>query len=253
MSGRPSDKEDFAPQVKNPNGHHAIVLVCEHASRRIPEPFKALGLDEAARKSHIAWDPGAFDVASVMSHRLDAPLVYSTASRLLYDCNRPPEARDAIPEQSEDTVIPGNLSLTPTQSQDRIDRFYRPFEGLLSDTLDRSIAPVLVTIHSFTPIFRGVQREVEIGILHDEDPRLADTLLSVAQGFKTARNAPYGPEDGVTHTLRRHALPRGLPNVMIEVRNDLLATPQQRRDMADTLSLWLSKALVAQQTVAEGA
>lgn len=234
---------DFAPRVENPAGGSSIVLVCEHASSRVPPNYRGLGLAAADLDRHIAWDPGAFEMARHMSAHLDAPLVYSTVSRLVYDCNRPPEAEDAMPSRSEDTPVPGNIGLTPAERQERVERYYRPFEALLSKELERPGVSVLVTLHSFTPVYRGQERAVEVGVLHDTDSRLADAVLEVATGFNIQRNAPYGPDDGVTHTLRRHALPKRILNVMLEIRNDLIATPEQCADMAETLADWLTRAL----------
>ncbi|MEM9342022.1 MAG: N-formylglutamate amidohydrolase [Pseudomonadota bacterium] len=235
---------DFAPRVENPAGRHPVLLVCEHASARIPAEFRDLGLGADDLDSHIALDPGAFETAKRLSDRLDAPLVHSTVSRLVYDCNRPPGAASAMPERSEDTAVPGNVGLTSADREDRVDRFYRPFEALLEKTLVERPGPsVLLTIHSFTPVFHGTRRSVEIGFLHDTDTRLADALLQVATGFDIQRNAPYGPEDGVTHTLLRHALPRNILNAMVEVRNDLIATPEACERMAEALGGWLTEAL----------
>ncbi len=234
----------FLPRVENPSGRSSILVVCEHASASLPAEFSGLGLDTDQLRSHIAWDPGAYDTAKILAARLDAALISSSVSRLLYDCNRPPEAESAIPVVSEDTVIPGNRGLTEAQRDTRIESFYRPFEDVLEKTLEtRGGLSALVTIHSFTPVFRGASRAVEIGILHDSDTRLADALLANASGYEIARNAPYGPGDGVTHTLKRHALPRGLLNVMIEIRNDLIATPAQCAQMAETIATWLDAAL----------
>lgn len=236
---------DFAPRVENPSGTSPILLVCDHASARIPAEYGNLGLAEADLTRHIAWDPGALETARIMSKLLDSPLVYSTVSRLVYDCNRPPEAPDAIPVRSEDTDVPGNQSLSAAEKQLRVDRFYRPFEAMVSETLVRPGLSVLATVHSFTPVYRGQEREVEIGVLHDTDSRLADAILNVATGYNIQRNAPYGPADGVTTTLRRHALPRKLLNVMLEVRNDLIATPEQCAKMAETLADWLARSVEA--------
>ena len=244
MSASDSIQSDFAPGVANPGGQSPVLLVCEHASNAMPPSFGGLGLGAEALRSHIAWDPGALDTATHMAGLLDAALIHSRVSRLIYDCNRPPEAPDAMPPKSEATVVPGNADLSEAERATRTDAYYRPFETLLSDTLDqRGGAAVLVTIHSFTPVYHGVPRAVEIGILHDTDARLADAMLDAATGYRVERNAPYGPEHGVTHTLRRHALPRGLLNVMIEVRNDLLTSPQDCADMAKTLSGWVTKGL----------
>ena len=237
------EEVDFAPRVLRSSGRSPFVLVCEHAAARIPKEFQNLGLTTRDLDSHIAWDPGALETATCLSALLDAPLIHSTVSRLVYDCNRPPEAESAIPAQSETTLIPGNMNLSQAARHSRVERFYTPFKALLSTTLDNRQDPtILVTIHSFTPVYRGDRRSVEIGILHDNDSRFADALLQVAHGFKIARNAPYGPDDGVTHTLRQHALPRGILNVMIELRNDLIKTHEQCEEMAAHLASWLSQA-----------
>jgi predicted N-formylglutamate amidohydrolase len=124
--------------------------------------------------------------------------------------------------------------------------YYEPFRAALAQEVAARTSPVLVTIHSFTPVFHGRPRSVEIGILHDDDARLADAMLDSATRhttLTTARNAPYGPEDRVTHTLREHALGAGHLNVMIEIRNDLIDTDTRQRDMAAMLSGWLGDAL----------
>lgn len=230
-------------RVSRSDGQAPIVLVCEHASRHLPTELNDLGLDDAARRSHAAWDIGALGVAKAMSRRLDAVLVASAISRLAYDCNRPPEAPDAIPAQSEVFAIPGNADLTPAEQRQRVEAYYEPFRDALAAEAARKADPVIVTIHSFTPVYHGKARTVEIGVLHDADSRLADAILDVADGFVVQRNAPYGPEDGVTHTLKLHALPAGRLNVMIEIRNDLIGSEAAEEAMAETLSDWAAKAL----------
>jgi predicted N-formylglutamate amidohydrolase len=233
-------------EVLNPQGAHPVVLVCEHASAHIPEDFGNLGLSEEALVSHIAWDPGALTTARALSALLDAPLIHATISRLVYDLNRPPDAASAMPAQSEATPVPGNVGLDATARTERVEAYYQPWSEQLSEFLEqRPITPVVVTIHSFTPTYLGKSRAVEVGILHDEDARLADAILASARGTRVERNQPYGPEDGVMHTLQRHALPRGWLNVMIEIRNDLIKTNEDAAAMALQLSGWLDTALAS--------
>ncbi len=232
-------------RVSRSDGQSPVVLVCEHASLHLPPELNGLGLDEAARRSHAAWDIGALGVAKAMSRRLDAVLVASAVSRLVYDCNRPPEAPDAIPAESEVFTIPGNAGLTPAERRRRVEAYYEPFRDALAAEIARKADPVLVTIHSFTPVYHGKPRAVEIGVLHDTDSRLADAMLDVVDRYDVQRNAPYGPEDGVTHTLKLHALPEGRLNVMIEIRNDLIRSEAAQQAMAETLSTWLATALVS--------
>ena len=216
--------------MTNQKGAAALILVCEHASNAIPQEYANLGLPDHLLKFHVAWDPGALKVAQILSTKLDAPLLATNYSRLLYDCNRPPNAPDAIPTQNEIFNIPGNRNLSEEARLKRIEQFYRPFETALKNTVEAKLAqgqrPMLVTIHSFVPIFKAIARKVEIGILHSHDRRLADYLMEQSLNdtdYIVQRNEPYGPEDGVTHTIDWIGRGYDLPNVMIEIRNDLIA------------------------------
>ncbi|WP_341367540.1 N-formylglutamate amidohydrolase [Yoonia sp. BS5-3] len=241
--------QDSITRVSRQNGLSPVVLVCEHAAHHIPTELGTLGLSDEARFSHIAWDPGALGVARAMSEVLDATLVAASVSRLVYDCNRPPEAPDAMPAKSEAFEVPGNVALSDASRQARVSQYYEPFRKTLSGEIARKDKAVIVTIHSFTPIYHGAKRDVEIGILHDTDQRFADVLLDVADGFNVQRNAPYGPEDGVTHTLRLHAISHGHLNVMIEIRNDLIQTEAAQLAMGQKLADWVAQAL--QKTMAD--
>lgn len=233
-------------EIFNPQASSSIVIVCEHASAHIPAEFADLGLAGSVLRSHIAWDPGALALAQKLATRLNAVLLAAKTSRLVYDCNRPPEARDAMPARSENSDVPGNAELGPEQKAQRTARYYAPFKAAVSEVMHRKEAPVLITVHSFTPIFHSKPRAVEIGILHDSDSRFADSLLSAAgtdHGYVLRRNEPYGPEHGVTHTLQEHALPKGHLNVMLEVRNDLIADDPAQEAMAQILADWITRAL----------
>lgn len=236
-------------ELVNTAARSGIVLVCEHASNFIPEDFSNLGLDDKTLNSHAAWDPGALAVAKLMSAKLDAPLVATGVSRLVYDCNRPLVAESAIPKKSEIYEIPGNVGLSNSDRAERAERFYQPFRAALKETLDSGIQKIaVISVHSFTPVFHGKPRKLELGILHDEDTRLADALLSVIrqEGSLNARsNDPYGPEDGVTYTLNEHARPRDLLNAMFEIRNDLIADDRGQQAMAERLTGYLQLALSA--------
>ncbi len=254
---------DDVVNIINPSGKHDILLVCEHASNAIPADLKNLGLSDEILEDHIAWDPGALAVARSMSQDLDATVVAQRISRLVYDCNRAADEPSAIIERSEVHDIPGNIALSDADRVARRRRVYEPFRDTLADCIDQRIAaggapPVIVTIHSFTPIYNGIRRELDIGILHDQDDRLANAMLEIAaldDAVVTLRNEPYGPQDGVTHTLVEHALSRGLLNVMIEIRSDLIADPDSQKSMAARMSAWLSAArtLLIDRTQTEAA
>ena len=244
---------DQVVQIVNPDGESPVLLVCEHASHAIPDDLNGLGLTAQEAISHVAWDPGAMATATLLSQALDARLIASRISRLVYDANRPPEAPDAIPARSEQTHIAGNVDLSAASRSERVTRYYTPFRDALAAQVAARPAPVIVTIHSFTPVYNGKERHVEIGVLHDTDTRLADAMLAEAARFtdlQVERNAPYGPEDGVTHTLLEHAIRWGHPNVMLEIRNDLIADAQGQARIAGILKPWLTAALSALKVAA---
>jgi predicted N-formylglutamate amidohydrolase len=247
-----SESEGDCVAVERPDGSSPVLVICEHASRTLPERFGDLGLSEEALNSHIAWDPGALAVARGLSRNLDATLVYQKFSRLIYDCNRPPESPAAMPAASEIYAIPGNQQLDAAERASRTEALYVPFHQRIRDVLRRrtarGLASVIVTIHSFTPIYDGKQRDVELGILHDADDRLASRMLALvgkAPLYNTQRNQPYGPADGVTHTLQLHGLENGFKNVMIEVRNDLIVDDVGQGVMADYLTGLIQQSLDA--------
>ncbi len=246
ITASPQEAGPIAPEVVNAGGASPILLVCEHASNAIPERYDMLGIEPEVAVSHVAWDPGAYDISRGLSERLDATLVAARVSRLVYDCNRPPESPAAMPDKSEIFEIPGNQDLSDAQKRERVENVYQPFRDGLAEVIRASAEPrLLVTIHSFTPVYHGAQRDVHIGILHNEDTRLADAMLASAANFTTLdvrRNEPYGPQNGVAHTLIEHGERNGLLNVMIEIRNDLLAAEPDRVIIADLLAKWLAAA-----------
>ncbi|MEX0303138.1 MAG: N-formylglutamate amidohydrolase [Leisingera sp.] len=252
MQGGDSHAQEDAVEVVNRDGAGSVLLLCEHASSHIPARYNGLGLRPEDRLSHAAWDPGALAVSLYLSKALDAPLVASRVSRLVYDCNRPPEAASAMPDRSELVAVPGNIGLGTAERQERVDTIYTPFCDTVAEVVAARKAAgmqtVLVTMHSFTPVYFGRERDVEIGILHDDDSRLADAMLAGADALphrRVERNEPYGPADGVTHSLKIHGLAHGLANVMIEIRNDLVSSPQEEEAMAEEMLTLLRPALAA--------
>ena len=236
--------------VERPEAAGGVVFVCEHASKTMPASLGDLGLDAEALESHIAWDIGALPVARGLSKALDGTLVAQAYSRLAYDCNRPPESPGAVPEKSEVFVVPGNMGLTGPERQARVKGLYEPFHAALEGVLDRRAAlgqpTVLVTVHSFTPVYFGENRDGHLGILHDTDQRFADAMLEAADeaGLDLVRrNYPYDASDGVTHTLQRHAIVRGIPNVMLEIRNDLIADETGQKEWVDIVAGLIRRAL----------
>jgi len=233
--------------VTNRNGRSKYVIVCDHASNFIPAELGTLGLGEADLERHIAWDPGAAPVARILAEALDAPLVESGICRLVIDCNRPLDAPDLIPEVSETTVVPGNAALSAEDRASRISLAYDPFHDAIEDVVSVRLGAGqetwLVSIHSFTPVYKGVQRPWHIGIIHDEDTRIAAPLIAALKTDRDAVvgiNEPYSPADRVYHTLAVHGRSRDLPCAMIEIRNDEIADEAAQALWARRLATILS-------------
>jgi predicted N-formylglutamate amidohydrolase len=230
-------------RITNRDGKGPFVFICDHASNFVPDEFAGLGLDRAELTRHIAWDPGAAPVAQRMAAALDAVLIEARISRLVIDCNRALDAPDLIPAVSETTPIPGNARLTETERSRRIALAYQPFhaavEAVLAARLAAGRETRVVSVHSFTPVYKRGVRPWQIGILHDEDRRLAKPLidaLSRLAGIVVGVNQPYSPADGVYFTLASHAGARGLPCAMIEIRNDEISATSGQRKWADLLT-----------------
>lgn len=240
-----------AVAVRNRRGRGGFVLVCEHASNHVPPAYRGLGLDGAGLARHIAWDIGAHSLAERLATLLDAPLVHATHSRLLIDLNRDPAAPDSIVETSEDTPIPGNRDLPPGERLRRRQWLYEPFHAMLDSVLDERLAAdrptALVSIHSFTPTYLGRARPWHAGLIFRHDRRLSDPLLAALQRERElciGVNEPYGPGDGVYHTIGRHGEGRGLPCAMLEVRNDQIADAEGQARWAARLAADFRQALV---------
>ncbi|WP_261495621.1 N-formylglutamate amidohydrolase [Albidovulum sediminis] len=238
--------------IENRDGRGPFLIVCEHASNHFPAAFGTLGLSAEARSAHIAWDPGALGLARGLSRALDAPLVAAGISRLIYDLNRPPHSAGAMAAESEIYDIPGNAAIGPAERLRRTEQIYLPFHGALHAEIARRLAaghpPVVVTVHSFAPVYFGKRRDVKLGVIHDGDPTFANAVLAEASartGLVCRLNEPYSAADGVTHTLRLQVSPYGLHHVMLEVRNDLIAGADAEEAMAASLAPVLKAALAA--------
>ncbi|WP_082549866.1 N-formylglutamate amidohydrolase [Mesorhizobium sp. Root157] len=244
-------------KVTNPGGSSPYLFTCDHASNFIPAEFGTLGLASSELTRHIAWDPGALPVARLMAQALDATLIETCVSRLVIDCNRPLDAPNLISEVSETTAIPGNAELTQAQRQARIDLAWLPFHETIERTIEERSAAGretrLVSVHSYTPVYLGKARPWHIGIIHDEDERIAVPLLRALNGVAgivVGDNEPYSPADLVYFTLERHARSRGLACAMIEIRNDEISTGAGQRKWAQLLGTMLGAITVSAENTA---
>jgi predicted N-formylglutamate amidohydrolase len=228
-------------EVLNPEGSANALLVCDHASNRIPRALGHLGLGADHLRDHIAWDPGAAEVARGLAQRLDAPLVLSGYSRLVIDLNRPLASPESIAEQSDGVQVPGNHGLNRQAREGRIVALYDPYHQaiarLLAGRTGRST--LLFSIHSFTPVFGGEQRRWPVGVGCWRDRRLADRMLQALRlrgDLLVGDNQPYGVDDIHDYTLPTHGEGRGIPYVMIEIRQDLVRAPADIADWVERLA-----------------
>ena len=209
----------------------------------MPRALDRLGLEDRALGRHIAWDFGAADMARILAHRFDAPLVLAGYSRLVVDCNRDVDDPTFIVEVSEDTVIPGNRGLAQADVDARVAACYAPYHSavreLLAGFAARDVSPSVISVHSFTPVFKGHERPWHVGILWQRDPRLAVPLmdgLGAHDHIVVGDNKPYSARDEYGYSIEAHGASRGLPQVLIEVRQDLLESYEGIEDWARVLA-----------------
>ena len=219
--------------VINEGGKGDCLLLCDHASHVIPRSLGGLGLGPVDQARHIAGDIGASSVAQHLSARFDAPVVLAGFSRLVIDCNRSPDDPTSIPLISETTIIPGNRAVTPAERARRAEACFEPYPARVRGFLDgfaaRGVVPLILSIHSFTPVFKGVARPWHFGILWNRDPRVPQPLianLAKTPGVVVGDNEPYSGKDEYGYTIMHHGAQRGLPHVLIEVRDDLIRDEQ---------------------------
>ena len=236
-----TEQDPPAFELVNPYGRSNRVLLCDHAGNRIPQRLGNLGLGPKLLMDHIAWDPGAAAVARVLSGLLDSPLVLSTYSRLVIDCNRPLESPQLIAEESAGTEVPGNLGLTSSQRRGRIDKVFMPYHRAIAALLDARSEQtrLLFSIHSFTANLGGARRPWSIGVANRQDRRLLDCLIQALQEKDigpVGDNEPYGIEDAYDYSLPTHGERRGIAHAMIEIRQDGLRDPSDARLWAERLA-----------------
>ena len=230
-----------AVEVINERGVGNAVLVCDHASNRVPRRLGTLGLTAEKLADHIGWDPGAADVARRLSELLDAPLVLSGYSRLVIDCNRPLDNPGSIATRSAGVAIPGNLELGFEERESRIAALFRPYHRAIDRVLDgRSDRPcLLLSIHSFTPSLNGCPRPWHIGVSHWRAAGFAalmrKALVRRVEGI-VGDNEPYPIDSDIDYTIPVHGEGRGLPSAMIEIRNDGLQTAEDAAAWAARLA-----------------
>jgi predicted N-formylglutamate amidohydrolase len=232
--------EPPSAELFNEGGNAPVLLLCDHAGRRVPRALGGLGVEAACFERHIAWDIGAAEVARRLAVRLDAPLVYSNYSRLVVDVNRRPDDPTCIPEESDGTRVPGNCNLSAALRAVRLEQVHEPYHRLVGGRLSllrQRGVPAVVSVHSFTPVFRTIERPWHIGVLWNRDGRLAQPLIKrlAELDIVVGDNQPYSGQDAHGYTLPRHVERVGIPHVLLEIRQDLIDTRRGAEEWSETL------------------
>ncbi|PJK08935.1 N-formylglutamate amidohydrolase [Lysobacteraceae bacterium NML120232] len=228
-----------------PGKHHEVLLLCDHASCEIPAELAGLGLGEADRSRHIAWDIGAEGVARALAARLDCPAFFGGVSRLVADLNRAPDSPEMALPKSDGSIVPGNCGLNDAARERRIRQWHAPYHQAIARHLQTCLAagrrPVVLSIHSFNPELHGQLRPWPIGLLWRTPAPWLDGLFHRLrqQGLNVGDNQPYDGWTALGYTLERHAIPHGLRYLMVEIRNDGIATSKGQREWAERLHMTL--------------
>lgn len=233
-------------EIVNPDGKTPALILGDHARNRVPEKLGTLGLSAEDLASHVAWDPGTEDIVRILAAELDAPGIFACFSRLAFETNRYPGTGQSIPEISAGVHIPGNQDLTGDDRQARQAALFTPYQAkiahMLAETEKRVTCCPIISVHSFTPVFDGVERPWHIGLLVDEDERISAPLIAALQNahpdLPCGINVPYSakqplpPGAPFPYTTREHGDLRGRASVILEFRQDLVGTPEAARKMA---------------------
>ena len=232
--------EPPAFEIINPDGTAPFLLICDHASNRVPKSLGDLGVSARAFEQHVAWDIGAFDAARHLSRRFDATLIHTNYSRLVIDCNRRPESPGLCPPTSDGIDVPANQGLAAEERQRRLDLLHRPYhdavETWIAGQRQKGHVPAIVSIHSCTPVMAGFNRPWHLGILWNEDERIAKPLIqTLCRNVEhcIGDNQPYTGKTQSGYSIPFHAERNKLPHVMVEIRQDLVGTRAEAERWAD--------------------
>ena len=238
-------------ELRGGSADRRLLLVCDHAGRRIPRSLASLGLPPEATWRHIAWDIGAAELTVALAHRLHATALLATYSRLVVDCNRDVDDPTACSEAGDGHRIRGNEALRPQERSVRIQDIHIPYHDRLASLVDERVAlgpTALISVHSFTPVYHGQARPWVAGVLWDQDERMAAPLLRGLRDLKIGLigdNEPYSGRWPAAYTLHRHGAAREVPHVSIEIRQDNLLTPVGIGAWAEALASTLEPILRA--------
>jgi predicted N-formylglutamate amidohydrolase len=243
ISGRSLEGIAFETIIGDPA--LGLVILADHATNRLPPEYGSLGLALSELQRHIAYDIGIEALTRALAAKTGAPAVLSRFSRLLIDPNRGDDDPTLIMRLSDGAIVPGNARVDAAERERRLERFWRPYDRAVGAAIEASLAvrpPIIVSLHSFTPIWRGMPRPWHCGILWDQDPRLPHALLTRLTSDPALVVGDNEPDTGALKgdTMNRHATARGLAHAIVEVRQDLIADTEGAEAWADRLAVILA-------------
>ncbi|WP_445681057.1 N-formylglutamate amidohydrolase [Radicibacter daui] len=241
-------------EILNAEGTGSAILLCDHASNRVPAEIGDLGLPEGEMERHIAYDIGAAAVTREMSRLMQAPALLHGYSRLALDPNRAPDDPTLIPVISDGTIVPANRAMDAAGRRARIARYHQPYHdavaSVLAERRTRGQRAAIISLHSFTPWLRNNRkRPWEVGVLWGEDGRMAVPFMAAleADGVVVGDNEPYSGRNSHGFTIEHHAMPAGLPHVLVELRQDLIADTAGQLHWAGVLARVLQPLLTDEE------
>ncbi|WP_299343623.1 N-formylglutamate amidohydrolase [uncultured Maritalea sp.] len=236
LGGADPDPIDFF----NPQGQADVLLVCEHAGQYIPQRLEGLGLKKADLDKHIGWDIGAAALTKALATRLNAPAILQRYSRLVIDCNRPPNAPDAMPEMADNILIPGNKNLSPIEEKLRAEEIFWPFHHGVDQAISSKQFRLVLSIHSFNPVLGAVPRPWPLAFLFRGDAQTPEKLAAAISkdqpNISIGMNQPYQIDDESDWFVPRHGELNNIPHSLIEVRNDQISDKIGQNFWADQLA-----------------
>jgi predicted N-formylglutamate amidohydrolase len=233
--------EDDHTIVARYGANAGVLITCEHASQRLPLGWRWSERDQRLLGTHWAYDLFAAELAREYAERIQGVAILANFSRLLADPNRPPDSPTLFRSEAEGLPIELNEDVSEEDRDARMTHYYRRFHAVVDREVARSSAPVLFAMHTFTPVYEGQRRELEVGVLFDDEHELAEQLRAAfaAAGYRVALNEPYSGRAGLIYVAHRHATKHGRKAIELEVRQDLAAEPSFRARLLDVLAATL--------------
>jgi predicted N-formylglutamate amidohydrolase len=235
--------------VDNEAGKSPFLIVADHAGKHFPRRLEQLGVSDAECERHIAWDIGIGAVCRLLGQALDVVVIRQNYSRLVIDCNRTPGSETSIADLSESTAVPGNIGLSERDKLARVREIFQPYHDRIADELDRrrkaGRSTALISVHSFTPVYKTVTRPWHVGVLYNRDRRFAQILMELLHregSLIVGDNEPYSVTDASDYTIPVHGEQRDLHHVAIEIRQDLITDDAGQRKWAALFARLLPRA-----------